>query len=439
MKHVKTLSEHDFLKRFFLIVSAAFLIGAVCMPDRGQMLTGLADLVCSPSKLSTNCFQFGFAATFLNMGLVALIGALLFWLPGAVANNVSTLAFLLTLGFASWGVNVVNLWFGMLGVAVHCLIKKKPLGSMANAMLFSTGIAPIYSELIFRYPGTEVGFRFTGLLLAVLVGIAAGLILPSGLTHAPNVHKGFNHYSAAVPIGMTAFALQGILFKAPGLEIPGAVTTLDTASKLSVNVFCGILFGLCILGALALGCRPKDYLALLQDSGKGVSFSTKYGNATFLMNLGVYGLFILLVYNLIGVGFNAVTFGLIFCMVCTCNSGSHPVNVLPIVLAYYIGSLLLGLLSQAVGGTFSQAISVQAIAVGLCFSNGLSPISGVYGMFWGFLAGLLHFCMVTTVPSLHGGFCLYNGGFTAAFVCLLLIPCLENYIKPKSERLPARK
>lgn len=439
MKNIKTLSEHDFLKRFFLAISAAFLVGAFCMPDQGQMLSGLLELITNPSKLSTNCFQFGFAATFLNMGLVALFGTLLFCLPGAVANNVSTLAFLLTLGFASWGVNVLNMWFGMIGVVLHCLVKKKQPGSMVNAMLFSTGIAPIYSELIFRYPGTEVAFSATGLLLAVLVGAVAGFILPGGLTHAPNVHKGFNHYSAAVPIGMTAFALQGILFKAPGLEIPGAVTTLEAVNKLGVNVFCGALFALCVIAALAMGCRPGDYLELLRDAGKGVSFSTKYGNAAFLMNFGVYGLFILLVYNLIGVGFNAVTLGLIFCMVCTCNSGSHPANVLPIVLGYYVISLLQGLLSGVVGGTFAQAISAQAIAVGLCFANGLSPISGVYGVVYGFLAGMLHFCMVTTVPSLHGGFCLYNGGFTSAFVCLLLVPALENYVKPKAERLAAKK
>ncbi len=65
------------------------------------------------------------------------------------------------------------------------------------------------------------------------------------------------------------------------------------------NVFCFGVFGLCIVGALVLGCRPKDYWRLLRDPGYSVDFSQKYGNAAFLMNVGVYGLFIVLYYNLI--------------------------------------------------------------------------------------------------------------------------------------------
>jgi hypothetical protein len=47
---------------------------------------------------------------------------------------------------------------------------------------------------------------------------------------------------------------------------------------------------------------------------------------------------------------------------------------------------------------------------------------------------MAHFCMVTTVPQLHGGMCLYNGGFTAALVCLLMIPALERNFRTKHER-----
>ena len=50
------------------------------------------------------------------------------------------------------------------------------------------------------------------------------------------------------------------------------------------------------------------------------------------------------------------------------------------------------------------------------------------------LAAIMHFCMVTTVPVLHGGMCLYNGGFTAALVCLLMVPGLERHFMTKHER-----
>ena len=439
MKKLATMEESKFLKLFFLFISGAFVVGAFFAPDRGDMLAGLARLCMNPSKLSTNCFDLGgFAATFLNMGLVGLFSTALFFLPGAVANNVSTLAVLLTIGFGSWGINVLNMWFSIPGVLLHCLVKKKQPGTMVNAMLFTTGLAPLISEMMLRYPGAEVGFSFVGALLALAVGTVIGFFLPAGLAHSPVVHKGFDHYSAALPIGMTAFALQGIFFKAPGVELQNAVTTLEAANAGLVNGFCLVLFSLCVLGAFAMGCKPGDYLKLLKDTGKGVSFSSKYGNAAFLMNAGVYGLMILAYYNLTGASFNAITFGLVFCMGCCCNSGSHPGNVWPIMLGYVAASYLFGWVSGIAGGTFGQAINAQAIAVGLCYASGLSPISGVYGWFYGMVSAMLHYCMVTTVPSLHGGFCLYNGGFTAALVCLLVVPCLEGYVKPKAERIAAK-
>ena len=47
---------------------------------------------------------------------------------------------------------------------------------------------------------------------------------------------------------------------------------------------------------------------------------------------------------------------------------------------------------------------------------------------------MLHYLLVTSVPKLHGGFCLYNGGFTAALICLILVPELEKFFRTKEER-----
>ena len=72
--------------------------------------------------------------------------------------------------------------------------------------------------------------------------------------------------------------------------------------------------------------------------------------------------------------------------------------------------------------------------VGLCFANGLSPITSKYGWFWGMVAAMMHDLLVTSVPNMHGGYCLYNGGFTAAVICLILVPELERFGKTKAER-----
>ena len=442
MNKIKNLSEGSFLKLLFAFFSAAFLIGAFCMPDRGEMFTGLVNILTQPSKLTASYFAIGgYAATFLNMALVGFICLLLFVVFKGNPNNASTLAFILTLGFGSWGMNILNIWPTVFGVMVYCLVKKEKFGANVNAMLFSTGIAPLITDLMIRYPHAEpVGFNLPGILLALAVGFVLGFFLPAGLAHSPKVHKGFDLYSAALPIGMTAFFLNATLFKTLGVALPAGAPAeqLQVASPVIVNTFCGILFGLCVVFAFVLGCKPKDYWKLLTNPAQVSNFSSTYGNATFLMNVGVFGLFILGYYNLIGATFNGVTFGIIFCMLSTCNSGSHPGNVWPIMLGYVVASTVCGWLSPLVGGTFTLAINAQAICVGLCYANGLSPIADKYGWHCGAVAAVMHYLLVTSVPTLHGGFCLYNGGFTAALICIILVPELERFFKTKEERLAAK-
>ena len=438
MKKLNNLDESSFLKLFFAFISFAFLLVSFFLP--GDLISGFGKILTSTCKVTTNYFALGgYSATFLNMGLVGLICTALCFLPGAKANNVTTLAVILTIGFGAWGINPLNVLPTFAGVLLYCLVKKEKPGAMINAMMFSTGIAPLISDLLLRWPNAEaVGFSFSGILIALFVGLIIGFFLPAGLAHSPAVHKGYDHYSAALPIGMTAFFLRAVLYKVLGGTLPAApgAETLEVASWPIVNIFCIVLFGICVAVAWFMGCRPADYLKVLKDPGKGVSFSSAYGNAPFLMNVGVFGLFIVLYYNLIGASFNGVTFGIIFCMLCTCNSGSHPGNVWPIMLGYLVTSLLCEW--AFVGETFALTINAQAIVIGLCYANGLSPISGKYGWACGALAGGLHYLLVTSVPDMHGGFCLYNGGFTAALICLMFVPQLEKFCKTKEERQLAK-
>ena len=439
MKKIRNMFESDFLKLLFAFVAAAFLIAAVCMPDRSGMLSGFLQILSQPCKVTTNYFSVGgFSATFLNMGLVALIMVVLFHVTKTKVNNVSTLAFFLTLGFCSWGIHVLNMWFTMLGVVISNFIKKEKFYANVNAMLFSTGVAPIISDLLVRYPHAEtIGFNLLGVVLAVAVGIIVGIIVSAGLPHSPNVHKGFNLYSAALPVGMSMFFLNGMLYKVMGVELPGATGDMAVGSWANTNIFCIVLFVLCIVLALIMGAG-KDYWNLLKNREQVNNVSGTCGNAVMLMNVGVYGLFILAYYNLVGAAFNGVTFGLIFCMLCTCNSGSRPTNVWPIMLGYVVASTVSGWIAPLLGGNFSLAVNAQAILVGLCYANGLSPICDKYGWHYGFLAAMIHYTVVTLVPGIHGGFCLYNGGFTGIFVCIILIPVLEKYCKTKEERKLAK-
>ena len=86
---------------------------------------------------------------------------------------------------------------------------------------------------------------------------------------------------------------------------------------------------------------------------------------------------------------------------------------------------MLGYIIAATFGAFN--INTQAIVVGLSFAGALVPIVGCYGMLSGVVAGFIHASIVTTVVTFHGGFCLYNGGFTSAIVAIILVPVLESF------------
>ena len=110
MKRLNALSERSFLKIFFLFYSSCFLIAAFCMPDRSEMLPGLLRIIRMPTKASTSFFDFGgYAATFLNMGLVGLICTALYCIPGEKPLHSATLVTILTTGFGAWGIHIVNM------------------------------------------------------------------------------------------------------------------------------------------------------------------------------------------------------------------------------------------------------------------------------------------------------------------------------------------
>ena len=443
MKKLNSVSNSKFLKAVFAAISFAFLVAALLMPDRANMLSGLYAIMTQPAKVSTNYFALGgYAATFLNTALVSFVCLGIFCLPQSGPNQKTVLAYLLVLGFTTWGINLLNIIPSFLGVLLYCWIKKVAPGTQVNAMFFSTGAAPLITDLFIRYPYQEVvGFTWHGVLLGTVVGMMIGISMPAGIAHSGKVHKDFDLYSAALPLGLISFMLQAVFYNAMGLSIPKAPgpETLQVASPMIINSLCLVLFGAAILcGSLLFEGSWKGYGTLLKGDNHKEDFLQKYGPGPVLLNLGFVGLTILAYYNLIGVPLNGITFGCILCVVSCSACGSTPVTILPIMLGYAVGSLGLGWISGALGGDFRDVIYAQPIAVGLCFATGMSPICGHYGPMAGFGAAMLHLCMVTVLPSLHGGFCLYNGGFTAALVCLIVVPQLEQFCRTREERRKAK-
>lgn len=164
MKKIKNLPENNFLILFFLLFSLAFLIASLVALDRAFLFEGMEQILTQPCKIPTNYFAVGgYSATFFNMGLVTLACLGLYLIFRAELNNVATLAIMLTVGFASWGIDILNIWPTVFGTMLYCVVKKRTMKNYVSAMLFTTGIAPLISDLLTRYPyETTVGFTPPG-------------------------------------------------------------------------------------------------------------------------------------------------------------------------------------------------------------------------------------------------------------------------------------
>ena len=441
----KTLNAVNVIRLFLLASSAAYLIAAFLVPDRGQMMSGLAQILMSPAQLTKDYFEIGsVSGTFLNVSLVGFVCAAMTCLPGAAVGGGTIAAYFLTTGFSFWGINFLNMWPFFLGVMIYALVRKEPFPKYVNLAMFATALCPLASEMLLRYPGSEDvrGVTLGSAALMLAVGMLIGFLTPALAAHSPNVHKGYDLYSAALPGVLLGLFAVAVLYKTLGNAVPEIKATLGGSHPGVVWTFCVVFFGLCTLAGFWLNGKSfKGYTDLLRDTGHKADFVGKYGPGLALVNFGFYGLMILAYYIFVNAimgdpfsGFNAVTIGIVFCMVCFGAAGAHPGNIWPIMAGYVLFSFAA---TQLLGGVFP--VNNQAIMVGLCFASGLAPIAGNYGWWAGVLAGGMHYFLVTSIPAIHGGFSLYNGGFTSLVIATILVPQLETFCKTKEQRLAAGK
>lgn len=430
--------------------SMAFIIGALCAGDVSNLIPGFITICTRPSQFTMDYFVLGgLGSAFLNVGMVGLACCTLLYLTKAKCTGLTVAAYWLNVGFATFGMSFSSIWPFFFGVWVYSRIKKISFGSVANMAMFSTALAPFASELMFRYPAMETrGFSFIGLLGAIILGVITGCVMPALCAHAPNFHKGYDLYNAGPAAGFLAFLFYCILFRSPGVEVPSN-TNLGDGHRMFVTVFFLIVFGLCLAAAYMLDKNCfKEYRKLWNSDGYKTDYTTAFGMPATLVNFGVYGLFILLYFSVVqgmsvvdgqivftSAKFTGATMGAIMCMFCFVAHGAQPRTVFPILVGYAAASLLPFFACLAgITETQNWCLTTQGILVGACFASGLAPVSGKYGFWGGVIAGALHAILVTSVPLWHGGFCLYNGGFTCGVVAFLLIPIFESYWKTKEER-----
>ncbi len=450
---MKKIKEEDNSSLIFMILlgfSIAFIIASLFAGDIGNLIPGFLTICSRPSQFTMDYFVLGgLGSAFLNTGMVGLACCGLIYFTKAKCTGTTVAAYWLNVGFSTFGMTFSGIWPFFFGVWVYSRIKKVPFKSVVNFAMFSTALSPFVMELIFRYPNMETrGFSFIGLLLAIVLGVVVGCVMPPLCEQAKAFHKGYDLYNAGPAAGFLAFLICCILYRSPGVELPSN-TELGDGHRLFVNVFFLIVFFLCLVFAWLLDKNCfRDYRKLWASDGYQTDYTSSFGMPATLVNMAFYGFFILLYFNIVhgmtvtdghlvftGAKFTGATMGAIMCMFAFCAAGAQPRTVFPIAVGYAAASFLP--FFMYIGGITAEqnwTLTTQSILVGMCFASGLAPISGKYGFWAGVAAGAMHAILVTSVPLLHGSFCLYNGGFTCGIVAFLLVPVLECFFKTKEER-----
>ena len=108
--------------------------------------------------------------------------------------------------------------------------------------------------------------------------------------------------------------------------------------------------------------------------------------------------------------------------------GAHLRNYLPVMAGVYLSTLF----TKYTPGT-------PGIQIAALFCVGLSPIAGQFGIIAGVAAGMLHAAIVMCTSQMYGGLNLYNNGFSAGWVAIVMLPAIESFMKQYETRKKNRK
>lgn len=440
--------------------STAFLIsaGIATLYTRktiSAVLYGWYLILITPCPLVTDYFAVGgLSSAMLNAGACGLLCAILMVSLKGESRANTMAGYFLVVAHCFYGLNILNMLPCLFTPFIYLKLKHLNFKSNLHVCMFTTSFAPFISEFLFRY---TIGDNFVfgqvqltakGVILAILFSLMLGFVVPAILPGAHAWHKGYNLYNGGLAFGIFGFLVFNFMYRTMGIEVP-TFLVVDTpvyeqfghSFRLYGNCFYLTIFAICILSGYILNGKSLHGLKhLFKDTGFRSDFAEKYGMPICLMNIGFYGCIFLIYLNLAiqfseGAGFTGPTFGIVLAALTFTAMGQHPRNILPILLGYECLYLFTLFFCHINGRQLTWSISMQGYLNGAAFATGMSPIVGRYGTRAGIACGFLCASICTATSVLHGGFVLYNGGFTAGITILIVLPILEHYVPATREEM----
>lgn len=391
-----------------LIYILTFLLLGFSMQSFNELIDGLTKIFTTPSVLITDFAEVGgLGPTFVNAGLVALIGYILLVANKVEFRGLSITAIFSLLGFSLMGKTVWSVLPIMLGVYIYSKLTKREFVTNIYPALFGTALSPIVTQVTFGF-----GWGFLG---GTVVGILIGLVIAPVSNHTLTFHEGYNLYNFGFAAGLIGLFIMNI-FRAYGFDID-LPTVWGTAYNTYLRNFSIILFlSMIIVGMLISRKNLKNYLKILKEPGITVTdYVDVAGFGSTLINMGLVGLVGVVFILLVDGDFNGPTVNGLLGMAGFAAFGKHPLNTAPIMVGVWLASLFSVYDTNAPG----------TVLAGL-FGTTLAPLAGHFGPLVGILAGMAHLYIVSIIGFAHGGIDLYNNGFSGGFVASFFIAIVKG-------------
>jgi hypothetical protein len=376
-----------------------------------EIYYGYLRILQSPSVLISDYLRIGgLGATLFNVATILLFNIILLRslgikMSGPVFAGVLTIA-----GFSFFGKNMFNTLPIYLGIYLFARTQKLPYKSFIIVVLFSTGISPLVSFMIF---GTSWPL-YVGVPVGILAGVLAGFILPSFSAHTMRFHRGYNLYNIGFALGVLSM-LFAVILHSLNVDLNVGGPTSEIYHLELIIIILGLSAIFLVFAFVSDAKVLKKYPQLMKSSGRLVSdFISEYGRPITMLNVAVMGFISIGIILILDLKMNGPVMGGVLTVMGFGAFGKHPKNALPVIFGAWLGVVLTNYSLDSVG-----------MVIALLFVTAVSPIAGRYGPFIGMIAGFIHILITPLAYAFQGGFDLYNNGFAAGFVAALMIPFLE--------------
>ena len=399
----------------FLLLSAAFIL-----ESPAGLAHGIRLIVISRDALITDYFELaGYGASFLNAALVFGMGIGLIVVQKISFTGLTMAALFINAGYALWGKNPVSILPILLGTALYAKAHHVGFGRYIYTALFGSCLAPLITELVYLLPFGYLG----NLAFAAFAGIFIGFILPPLSMHTASMHMGYNLFNVGFSGGIIAFVIVCVL-KAFGME-SDSVMLWKSGESFKISAALYLYFGATFLFGLAVnGWKIGGLQKIMRHPGRAVAdFVLMDGAGATLMNMGLVGIVCETYIVLIKGDFSGPVVGAILTVFGFAAFGVHAKNYLPVLAGVYLSTFFTVFTPDTPG--------IQLAAV---FAAGLAPVAGQFGIAAGIIAGFLHAAIVMCTSQMYGGLNLYNNGFSAGWVAIIMVPVMESFMKQFKER-----